>query len=124
MMVVLPAKCKQAPWDPGTLTAPQACTTLSCMIKTEVYSWRLSHDLKTELEEAARVEEKSLAALLEEIAQGWLASSRRHGSSEAREERLRAAAASFVGAIEGKDPRRAETAGATVRFRLARRHGR
>jgi hypothetical protein len=94
------------------------------MIKTEVYSWRISRELKGELEEAARSEEKSLAALLEEIAQGWLASSHRKGSARAREERLRADAAKFVGAIEGEDPRRAETAGARVRSRIVARHER
>ncbi|HXU45367.1 MAG TPA: hypothetical protein VN783_07570 [Thermoanaerobaculia bacterium] len=94
------------------------------MAKTEVYSWRLSHDLKAELEDAARSDEKSLAELLEQIAQDWLVHSRRNGTSAEQEERLRAAASRFVGAIEGKDPRRAETARAGVRARIASRHGR
>lgn len=94
------------------------------MPKTEVYSWRLSHHLKSELEEAARAEEKSLAELLEEIARNWLERSRSSGNDMEREERLRAAALRFVGSIEGKDPGRAENARSEVRARIARRHGR
>jgi hypothetical protein len=37
-------------------------------IKTEVYSWRLSQEVKTELEREARRRKISVAALLEEAA--------------------------------------------------------
>ncbi len=95
------------------------------MPKTEVYSWRLSHHLKSELEEAARAEEKSLAELLEEIARNWLERARTlGGNEEERQERLRAAGAKFVGSIQGDDPGLAENARSEVRARIARRHGR
>jgi len=49
-------------------------------MKTEVYSWRLSAELKAELEGQARHESKSLSALLQEIASDGLRA-RRNGSS-------------------------------------------
>jgi hypothetical protein len=94
------------------------------MVKTEVYSWRLPLDLKAELEDAAQSEEKSLAELLQQIAREWLERSRRGGSFEAREERVRAAAMKCAGVIDGKDSERAENARALVRARIASRHGR
>ncbi len=94
------------------------------MAKTEVYSWRLSLPLKAELEDAAQSEEKSLAELLEQISREWLERSRRSGSVEVQEERLRAAAMKCAGSIEGTNPQRAENARAAVRARIASRHGR
>ena len=44
------------------------------MAKTEVYSLRLSPHLKKALEGAARARHKSVAGLLEEIAEEWLES--------------------------------------------------
>lgn len=94
------------------------------MIKTEVYSWRLSLDLKAKLEDAAQSEDKSMAELLEQISREWLERCRLTASFEEQEERLRAAAMKCAGSIEGKDPGRAENARALVRARLASRHGR
>lgn len=95
------------------------------MQKTEVYSWRLSRQLKVELEEAARSEHKSLAELLEQIAREWIERSRRTGDDEDEQQRrLREAAMKFVGTIEGGNPHRAETARSEVKGRIARRHGR
>jgi hypothetical protein len=94
------------------------------MVKTEVYSWRLSLHLKAELEDAAQSENKSMAELLEQIAREWLERSSRSGSFEAQEERVRAAAMKCAGSIEGKDPERAQNARALVRARIASRHGR
>lgn len=94
-------------------------------MKTEVYSWRLSPRLKTDLEEAARAERKSVAELLEQIARDWLErSSSRSGDEDDRQQHLRDAAMKFVGTIQGDDPGRAENARAEVRARIARRHGR
>jgi hypothetical protein len=95
------------------------------MQKTEVYSWRLSPRLKSELEEAARAERKSVAELLEQIAQDWLERARGGtGDEDERQQGLRRAAMSFVGSIEGGNPNRAENARAELRSRLARQHGR
>jgi hypothetical protein len=94
-------------------------------MKTEVYSWRLSPRLKMELEEAARAESKSLAELLEQITQDWLAQAKGQSEEEdERQRRLHSSAMRFVGTIEGSDPHRAENARSEVRARIARRHGR
>ncbi len=96
-----------------------------CMAKTEVYSWRLSPRLKTELEEAARAERKSLAELLEQIAKEWLARSSEGNEDEREEqERIRARAMKVIGSLEGGDPHRSERVSEEVRARLRRRYGR
>jgi len=91
------------------------------MKRTEVYSWRLSPALKGALEEAARREHKSVARLLEEMAEGWLTRRSRPSDAAAEQERLRARALRFVGALHGGDPRRAERTRGNVRARLAER---
>jgi hypothetical protein len=94
------------------------------MSKTEVYSWRLSPDLKAALEEAARDENVSIAELLERAVVEWLArvSSEKRRGEETREQRLRASALRFAGAIAGGDRSRARYARDRVRARLRKRH--
>lgn len=94
-------------------------------MKTDVYSWRLSPRLKSELEEAAQAERKSVAELLENITQDWLERSRpKNGEEAERQQRLRESVLQCVGTIDGGRPDRAENAKAEVRSRIARRHGR
>jgi hypothetical protein len=98
---------------------------MSFMTKTAVYSWRLSPRLKGELEEAARVEQKSMAELLEEIAQGWLERFREsNGDDNERQRVLHEAVMKCAGTIRGSDPNRAENARSEVKARIARRYGR
>ena len=92
------------------------------MAKTEVYSWRISPRLKSKLEEAAQAERKSLSVLLEEIAEDWLERSDGQGQDDEAQERLRAAAMRFVGAIQSGQSHRAENARSELRSRIARRH--
>jgi hypothetical protein len=95
------------------------------MQKSEVYSWRLSPRLKAELEEEARSKQKSVAELLEDIAEDWLRRARSQGESEVEtQQRLRNSAMKFIGTLQGERPERAENARSEVRARLARRHGR
>jgi hypothetical protein len=95
------------------------------MAKTEVYSWRLSPRLKSDLEEAARAERKSLAELLEQIAKEWLERSGEENQDEREEqERIRARAMKVIGSLEGGDPHLSERVSEEVRARLRRRHGR
>jgi hypothetical protein len=71
-------------------------------MKTEVYSWRLSPHLKSELQEAARVERKSLSDLLEKIAKDWLQRTRHQSEDEEeRQRRLHEAAMECAGTIDG-----------------------
>jgi hypothetical protein len=94
-------------------------------MKSEVYSWRLSRDLKGDLEEAACRERVSVARLLERIAREWLRTRASAAEDdEAEQERLRAVAMQFVGTIRGGDPERAAEAGKRVRELLARKYGR
>jgi hypothetical protein len=62
---------------------------MSRMTKSEVYSWRVSPDLKMKLEAAARDEKLSVGALLERIAREWLREHRLNDEEEQRRLRER-----------------------------------
>lgn len=89
------------------------------MEKSEVYSWRVSAETKSRLEDEARRANASVGELLEQIVGEWLA--KLPAKEASRQRALHAAAARFVGAIEGRDPRRAERASELVRGSLAKR---
>ena len=93
-------------------------------MRSEVYSWRLSRELKEDLEHAARREGVSLSRLLERIARDWLQQRSAAADDEAEQERIRARAMRFVGSIQGGDPDRAAKARERVREVLARKYGR
>ncbi len=93
-------------------------------MKTEVYSWRVSTDIKTSLERAARRRKVSLSAVLDMAAQEWLKNSGSGDDDDETQRRLQKAASGCFGSFAGGDTRRSETAGATVRERLRRRYGR
>jgi hypothetical protein len=98
------------------------CATLWCM-KTEVYSWRVSTELKTTLENEARRRKISLAAALDLAAQDWL----KKGASdddEPEQKRLHEAASKFFGVINSGDSHRSENVRKVVRERLQQRYGR
>lgn len=93
-------------------------------MRTEVYSWRVSADLKSSLEREARRRKISLSAALDLAAQEWL-KTRQPGEDESeRQRRLQEAATQCFGAFCGGSPRRAETAREAVRERLRRKHAR
>ncbi len=87
-------------------------------MNTDVYSWRLPRSLKQRLEQAASDRERSLADLLREIAEDWLA--RAPSEEDAAIEEARARALRVTGSIRGDDPYRAERASETLRARLRR----
>ena len=91
-------------------------------MKSEVYSWIVSADIKSGLEQEARRRHLSLAAALDEAARDWLGKS--SAGDEQAQTRLRNAASRWIGAISGGDPSRAENARRLVRDRLRKRHGR
>jgi hypothetical protein len=93
-------------------------------MKTEVYSWRVSSDLKTGLEREARRRKIPVSAVLAIAARDLLdrSGSEREGNDE--QKRLRAAASKWIGALSGRDPRRSQNGSAMVRQRLRRRYGR
>jgi len=94
-------------------------------MKTEVYSWRVSADVKSALEAEARREKISLAKLLDKMARGWLKERESERlDDEAEQARLHAIAAKFAGAIRGDNPHRAASVRQLVRERLAQKYGR
>jgi len=103
------------PWLP--------CTTMKCM-DTEVYSWRVSRELKSDLERQARIRKTSLAAVLNLAVRDWLKQSAVTVGEVEEQRRLHEAAMKCVGTIAGGNPRRAETARETIRERIKLRHAR
>lgn len=93
-------------------------------MKTEVYSWRVSTEVKTGLEREARRRKTSLSAVLDLAAREWLRKSGvgNHGDEEQR--RLQGAAAKCLGVLAGGDARRSQNVAQAVRRRLGRRHER
>jgi hypothetical protein len=69
------------------------------MSKSEVYSWRLSAKLKTELERAAREENIPLSGLLERISREWLTG--RKAADDADQAHLRAKLLALAGSFKG-----------------------
>lgn len=57
------------------------------MTKSEVYSWRLSPELKMQLESAARDQNTSLGSLLERVAREWLNSRKPSDEADAEQQR-------------------------------------
>ncbi len=91
------------------------------MSKSEVYSWRISPELKSALEDAARAERMSISKLLDGIVGAWLENADSNRDQESLQQRLHAAAAKTLGKIHGGDPHRAERARDRVRKRLTKR---
>ena len=93
-------------------------------MKTEVYSWRVSTEIKTSLEREARRRKLSLASVLDLAAGEWLKKSAPMADDDAEQQRLQQAALKCFGVIAGGDPLRSENAARTIRERLRRQHGR
>jgi hypothetical protein len=94
-----------------------------CM-RTEVYSWRLSGELKSDLEREARLRKVSVSSILDMAVRDWLKKSDGDAAGDEAQRRLHTAAASCLGVLTGRNPRRAETARQAIRDRLGRRYGR
>jgi hypothetical protein len=90
-------------------------------MKTEVYSWRVSTDLKTGLEREARRRKTSLSAVLDVAAREWLKRTGADSESDEAQQRLRRAASKCLGVLSSGDPRRSESVRQAVRRRLRRR---
>ena len=88
-------------------------------MKSEVYSWRVSTDVKSGLEREARRRKLSLSAVLDLAAREWLSKSG-SGDDDVEQRRLHAAASQAIGAFAGGDPRRSENARTILRERLRR----
>jgi hypothetical protein len=93
-------------------------------MKNEVYSWRVSTDLKTGLELEARRRKTSLSAVLDVAARDWLSRAGSEVDGDERQLRLQQAAMKCFGAFAGGIATRSEDARQAVRRRLRRRHAR
>lgn len=94
-------------------------------MKSEIYTWRVSPDVKSALETEARRKKVTLAALLDQLARQWLQDRRAQLAGEAAgQSRLHVQAQKSIGKIAGKNPSRAGSVRVLVRERLARKHDR
>jgi hypothetical protein len=93
-------------------------------MKTEVYSWRVSSDVKINLEREARRQKISVSAVLDAAAREWLQKSGTANEGGAEQRRLQKAASKWVGTLASGNPERSVTASEAVRDRLRRRYGR
>jgi hypothetical protein len=93
-------------------------------MKTEVYSWRLSRGLKSDLERAARIRKVRVSAVLDMAVREWLAKNAVDIADDEEQKRLHAAAAPYLGCLRGRNPHRSETVSKTVKEILRRRYGR
>jgi len=93
-------------------------------MKTEVYRWRVSTELKTVLEREARRRKISLAKALDLAAQEWLKNGGAGKDDDREQKRPHDAALKAIATIAGDDPRRAENAREILRRLIRKRHGR
>ncbi len=92
-------------------------------MKTEVYSWRVSSDLKSSLEREARRRKQSLSAVLDLAVRKWL-ESEKSKSDEEEQRRMHQAMSKYIGAIAGNGERRSERVRELVRARLMEKRAR
>jgi hypothetical protein len=93
-------------------------------MKTEVYSWRVSSELKQELEREARKRKASVSSILDAAARAWLAKSRASITDDEEQKRLHAAIAPLIGSISRDIPYSPEILRETIRRRVNKRYGR
>ena len=93
-------------------------------MKTEVYSWRLSGELKSDLERKARRCKVPVSAVLEAAVRDWLKNSEAEIPEDEAQRSLQAAAGTCFGSLASGNPRRAETARDVLRKRLRQRRAR
>lgn len=93
-------------------------------MKTEVYSLRLSPNLKADLERAARRRKMRMSTVLETAAREWLERNAADFQDDEEQKRLHAAAERCFGSISSGNPRGSELVRETVRKRLAEKYGR
>jgi hypothetical protein len=93
-------------------------------MRTEVYSWRLSGELKSDLEREARARKVPVSSLLDMAVRDWLKRSNGDATDDESQRRLHSAAANCFGVLAGQDSHRSETARENIKKRLRRRNAR
>lgn len=90
-------------------------------MKEEVYSWRLSGELKSDLEREARLRKLPVSSVLDLAVRDWLKKSGADVAGDEVQYALHAGAERCLGVIASGNSRRAETARKSVRDRIQRR---
>lgn len=98
-------------------------TTVQCM-KTEVYSWRVSTDLKTGLEREARRRHVSLSVILDMATREWLTKNSAGNDEEEEQQTLHRSASECFGIFASGNSHRSETVRQRVRQRIRQRYWR
>ncbi len=93
-------------------------------MRNEVYSWRLSGELKSDLERAARLRKVPVSSILDLAVREWLKRSGLEVAGDEAQRELHAAAERCLGVLSGGNRRRAERAREIIRERLRKRHAR
>jgi predicted transcriptional regulator len=90
-------------------------------MKTDVYTWRLSRELKADLERQARLRDRPVSFLLELAVRQWLERTMREPADDDAQAKLHAAAKASFGVISSGHSDRSESVRKNVRKRLRRR---
>ena len=90
-------------------------------MRDEVYSWRLSGELKSELEREARNRKVPVSSILETAVRDLLTSGGNDVAEDETQRKLRSAAERCFGVLASGQSNRAETARDELRKRLRRR---
>ena len=92
-------------------------------MRTEVYSWRMSDELKSNLEREARLRQIPVSSILDLAVREWLKKSGLAAEREEAQRALHAAAEQYLGILAGRYPHKAERARQAVRKQLRQRYG-
>ena len=94
-------------------------------MKTEVYSWRVSSELKSDLERAARSRKVPVSSILDQAVRLWLDRQALAEPDEAKQQRLHAELQQFIGSISiGGGPYDAKKVREVIVQRVGKRIGR
>ncbi len=93
-------------------------------MKSEVYSWRLSGELKSDLEREARLRKVSISTVLETAVRDLLKNGSAGLSDDETQRELHQRTARCLGVLNSGNARRSETVRQTLRRRLKRRYAR
>jgi hypothetical protein len=93
-------------------------------MKTNIYSLRMSSDIRRDLEREARRRKVKVSQVIHTALREWLTQNQRDFTGDEEQKRLHAVAERMIGVSRGKDPNRSANVSKTMRESLGRRYGR
>jgi hypothetical protein len=90
-------------------------------MKTDVYTWRLSRELKADLEREAQLRNKPVSSLLDLAVREWFERRSQEPLDDEVQAKLHAAAQASLGVLSSGSPDGSENVRKDVRKRLRRR---